>query len=419
MNLTLEPGCAAGVVTAPPSKSLAHRVLICSALSGQPCIVENMAWSDDLLATLDCLTALGARVEKLADRKHNQVTIDGSGLLTGSGPVRLPCRASGSTLRFLLPVVLALGRPAVFTGEASLFTRPLDYYEKICRMQAISWEKGEGELRVDGQLESGAFEIPGDVSSQFVTGMLLALPLLDGQSEIRILPPITSRPYIELTQAVIRDFGIRAISVGGDRFHIPANQSFRPHRTSLEGDWSNGAVWLALNLLGSRITVRGLADRTVQGDKICQTWFRSLGRGSVTIDVTDHPDLAPLLMTCAAALHGAVLTGCGRLQYKESPRGEAMAAELRKFGAEIIVDDERIWIGSATLRRPSEPLDAHNDHRIAMALAVLCTLYGGTICGAEAVRKSYPEFFDRLRSLGIEIAAEEAPALPAGEDTQT
>lgn len=419
MNLTLEPGCAAGVVTAPPSKSLAHRVLICSALSGQPCIVENMAWSDDLLATLDCLTALGARVEKLADRKHNQVTIDGSGILTGSGPVRLPCRASGSTLRFLLPVVLALGRPAVFTGEASLFSRPLDYYEKICRMQAISWEKGEGELRVDGQLESGAFEIPGDVSSQFVTGMLLALPLLDGQSEIRILPPITSRPYIELTQAVIRDFGIRAISVGGDRIHIPANQSFRPHRTSLEGDWSNGAVWLALNLLGSRITVGGLADRTVQGDKICQTWFRSLGRGSVTIDVTDHPDLAPLLMTCAAALHGAVLTGCGRLQYKESPRGEAMAAELRKFGAEIIVDDERIWIGSATLRRPSEPLDAHNDHRIAMALAVLCTLYGGTICGAEAVRKSYPEFFDQLRSLGIEIAAEEAPALPAGEDTQT
>ena len=419
MNLTIEPGFAAGTVTAPPSKSMAHRVLICAALSGQPCTVENMAWSEDLLATLDCLTALGAKVEKRIDRKHSKLTIDGSAIFTASGPVVLPCRASGSTLRFLIPVVLALGRPATFTGEASLFTRPLDYYEKICRMQAIAWEKGEDFLRVEGQLESGAFEIPGDVSSQFVTGMLLALPLLDGQSAIRILPPVTSRPYIELTQAVIRDFGIRAITVGGDRFHVPANQHFRPHRTSLEGDWTNGAVWLALNLLGSRITVRGLNDRTVQGDKICQTWFHALGRGSATIDVTDHPDLAPLLMTCAAALHGAVLTGCGRLQYKESPRGEAMAAELGKFGAEVVVDDERIWIGTAALRRPSEPLDAHNDHRIAMALAVLCTLYGGTIQGAEAVRKSYPEFFDRLRSLGVEIAAEETPALPAGEEPQT
>ena len=359
MNLTIEPGFAAGTVTAPPSKSMAHRVLICAALSGQPCTVENMAWSEDLLATLDCLTALGAKVEKRIDRKHSELTIDGAAIFTASGPVVLPCRASGSTLRFLIPVVLALGRPATFTGEASLFTRPLDYYEKICRMQAITWEKGEDFLRVEGQLESGAFEIPGDVSSQFVTGMLLALPLLDGQSAIRILPPVTSRPYIELTQAVIRDFGIRAITVGGDRFHVPANQHFRPHRTSLEGDWTNGAVWLALNLLGSRITVRGLNDRTVQGDKICQTWFYALGRGSATIDVTDHPDLAPLLMTCAAALHGAVLTGCGRLQYKESPRGEAMAAELGKFGAEVVVDDERIWIGTAALRRPSEPLDAH------------------------------------------------------------
>ena len=196
MNLTIEPGFAAGTVTAPPSKSMAHRVLICAALSGQPCTVENMAWSEDLLATLDCLTALGAKVEKRIDRKHSELTIDGAAIFTASGPVVLPCRASGSTLRFLIPVVLALGRPATFTGEASLFTRPLDYYEKICRMQAITWEKGEDYLRVEGQLESGAFEIPGDVSSQFVTGMLLALPLLDGQSAIRILPPVTSGPIL-------------------------------------------------------------------------------------------------------------------------------------------------------------------------------------------------------------------------------
>ena len=418
MNLTIEPGFASGAVTAPPSKSQAHRVLICSALSGRPCTVENMAWSEDLLATLDCLTALGARVEKQIGRRQNAVTIDGAGIFTASEPAVLPCRASGSTLRFLIPVVLALGRPATFTGEESLFSRPLDYYERICRMQDLVWEKGAEFLRVDGQLEADRFEIPGDVSSQFLTGMLLALPLLDGQSELCILPPVTSRPYIELTQAVIRDFGIRAISIGSDRFHIPANQSFRPHRTSLEGDWSNAAVWLAMNMLGSRITVKALADRTVQGDKICQTWFAAMGRQKLTADVTDHPDLAPLLMACAAALHGAVLTGCGRLQYKESPRGEAMAEELRKFGADVLVDDDRIWVGSKPLRRPRENLNAHNDHRIAMALSVLCTVYGDTIEGAEAVRKSYPEFYDRLRSLGVEIKAEETPALPAGEEAQ-
>ena len=420
MTLTIEPGFAEGVVTAPPSKSLAHRVLICSALSGRPCTVENMAWSDDILATLDCLTALGAKVEKQISRRQSAVTIDGADIFTAAGPVTLPCRASGSTLRFLIPVVLALGRPAVFTGEASLFARPLDYYEQLCRTQGIFWEKGPDFLRVEGRLEPDAFEIPGDVSSQFVTGMLLALPLLGGQSEIRLLPPITSRPYIELTQAVVRDFGIRAISVGTDRFHIPANQKFRPHRTSLEGDWSNGAVWLAMNLLGSRITVRGLSDRSVQGDKICQSWFTALRRKKLTLDVSDHPDLAPLLISCAAALNGAVLTGCGRLQYKESPRGEAMAEELRKFGAEVMVDDDQIWVGSAALRRPSEDLDAHNDHRIAMALAVLCTLYGGRIRGAEAVRKSYPEFFDILGGLGIAVTPEEEPqpaALPAGGET--
>ena len=173
-----------------------------------------------------------------------------------------------------------------------------------------------------------------------------------------------------------------------------------------------------MNLLGSRITVKSLADRTVQGDKISQEWFTALRRKKVTLDVSDHPDLAPLLMACAAVLHGAVLTGCGRLQYKESPRGEAMAAELQKFGADVLVDDDKIWIGSAALHRPAEDLCSHNDHRIVMALAVLCTLYGGTIRGAEAVSKSYPEFFDLLRGLGVEIRAEEAPALPAGEETQ-
>ena len=202
MKVKIEPGALCGTVTAPPSKSLTHRKLICSALSGRPCRIENVMLSEDILATMDCLSALGAEIS----RSGNTVTVDGSGIFVQSRPVHMPCRASGSTLRFLLPVVLALGRPAVFDGEASLFCRPLGYYEDLCRNQGILWEKGADSLSVSGRLQAGTFEIPGERSSQFVTGMLFALPMLPGQSEIRLIPPVTSRPYIRMTQAVLRDF---------------------------------------------------------------------------------------------------------------------------------------------------------------------------------------------------------------------
>lgn len=417
MKVKIEPGALCGTVTAPPSKSLTHRKLICSALSGRPCRIENVMLSEDILATMDCLSALGAEIS----RSGNTVTVDGSGIFVQTRPVHMPCRASGSTLRFLLPVVLALGRPAVFDGEASLFCRPLGYYEDLCRNQGILWEKGADSLSVSGRLQAGTFEIPGERSSQFVTGMLFALPMLPGQSEIRLIPPVTSRPYIRMTQAVLRDFSIRAISVGDDAFHIPAHQKYRPHNTRVEGDWTNGAVLLALNLLNGGLTIKGLDERSVQGDTVSNRWLQALARSRATFDLTDNPDLAPLLMACAAALHGVVLNGAGRLQYKESDRGAAMAAELEKFGATVFVDDDRIWVDSNHLHRPTSELVAHSDHRIAMSLAVLCTLYGGTIRGAEAVDKSWPGFFDVLRGLGLSVTEENDPepaALPAGGENE-
>lgn len=402
MTLTIEPGFASGTVTIPPSKSMAHRQLICAALSRRPCRVENLAWSEDVLATVDCLRALGARLSCEEDAAE----VDGTDLLTGDGPLTLPCGSSGSTLRFLIPLALTTGRPVTFTGSARLFARPLEIYQTICQRQKLRFELGETALTVEGRLRPGEYEIPGNVSSQFVTGLLLALPLLPESSELRLLPPVESRPYIRMTLGVLRDYGLRIVSVGDDRFHVPGKQKLRPHRVKVEGDWSNAAFLEALNTLGSRVKLKGLNETSTQGDKICRDWFAQLARGKTELNLSDNPDLAPVLMTLAAALHGAVFTGTSRLRAKESDRGTVMAQELEKFGAQVIVDDERIWVADTRLRRPAEPLDTHDDHRIAMALAVLCTMYGGTVCGAEAVSKSWPDFFEVLKELGISVEEE-------------
>ena len=264
MTLTIEPSFATGTVWAPPAKSMVHRDLICAALAPSPCRVENLAWSEDVLATVDCLRALGASVSC----GETTALVDGAGLFAGEGPFVLPCRASGSTLRFLIPLALTRGIPVTFTGTESLFARPLEVYEKLCARQKIRFERTDTSLTVEGRLRPGEYEIPGNVSSQFVTGLLLALPLLPEPSELRILPPIESRPYISMTLAVLRDFGVRIVSINEDRFHIPGKQKLRPHTVKVEGDWSAGAVLEAMNTLGSRLRIRGLRDTSTQGDKI-------------------------------------------------------------------------------------------------------------------------------------------------------
>ena len=402
MTLTITPSVPNGTVVAPPSKSMAHRLLLAAALSKAPCFVENVDLSKDVQATVDCLRVLGAELTE-AD---GVFTVNGSGLLEDDRPLLLPCGDSGSTLRFLIPLTLLTGRPAVFTGSKALLSRPLEPYRDLCRERGILYDLQPDRLTVMGKLRPGVYELPGNVSSQFVTGLLYALPLLEGPSEIRLTPPVESRAYIKMTLLTLRDFGIRIVSVGDEKFHIPGNQKYRPHRTRVEGDWSNGAFLEALNALGGRVRILGLNRLSPQGDKICLDHFKALQKGKPTLNLSDCPDLAPVLMALAAACHGAVFTGTGRLRLKESDRGCAMAAELEKFGAQVLVEPERIWVGESPLHRPTEPLDAHNDHRIAMALAVLCTLFGGTIRGAEAVAKSWPDFFRVLEKLGVELREE-------------
>ena len=401
MNLIIKPSQAQGTVWAPPSKSMAHRQLIAAALGAEPRKVENLEWSEDILATLDCLRALGASIERSGD----------TAVLGGLDPFAveegavLPCRESGSTLRFLLPLALLSGKTVSFTGSERLLARPLEPYEKICAAQRLFYDRQRDRLTVRGPLRADEeFELAGDVSSQFVTGLLYALPFLPEPSRITLLPPVESGSYINMTLAVLRNYGIRIVSVGKDRFHIPAKQKYRPHPVKVEGDWSNAAFLEALNRLGGRIRIRGLDSLSPQGDKIFPELAAKLSaKKKPVLDVSDCPDLAPVLMALAAAGRGVVLEGAGRLRYKESDRGVVMAQELQKFGIQAVADENRIWVEDGTLLTPTEPLDSHNDHRIAMALTVLLSLVGGELQNAEAVTKSWPSFYEVLQGLGIVI----------------
>ena len=399
MNLLIKPSQASGTVTAPPSKSMAHRQLIAAALAKEPRAVENLDWSEDILATLDCLRAMGASVARSEDR----VTIGSLDPFAVAEGTVLHCRESGSTLRFLLPLALLCGRTVVFTGSERLLERPLEAYEGICARQRLHYDRQRDRLTVRGPLRPDEFALRGDLSSQFVTGLLFALPFLPEPSRLSLLPPVESGSYIDMTLAVLRNYGIRIVSVGGDRFHIPASQKYRPHPVRVEGDWSNAAFLEALNYLGGRVRVRGLDPLSRQGDKVFSALVQTLRQKRPVLNIADCPDLAPILMALAAAGRGAVLEGTDRLKFKESDRGVVMAEELAKLGIQAVADEHRIWVEDGSLRTPTEPLDSHNDHRIAMALTVLLTLVGGELRGAEAVAKSWPDFYDVLRSLGIVI----------------
>ena len=400
MNLRIYPGRPQGVIAAPPSKSIAHRLLLCAGLSAGESRIQGVQPSDDLRATVDCLRALGAAVRLDGDC----ATVRGTDPRKANSAV-LPCCACGSTLRFFLPLCLLGGAPMTLTGAESLLRRPLTVYESLCRAQGLRFERAPGRVTVQGPLAPGSFEIPGNVSSQFVTGLLFALPLLDGDSTLRLLPPVESRPYIDLTLQALRESGIEIDAADGG-FRIPGGQRFRARACAVEGDASNAAFLDALNLIGGAVTVTGLNPASLQGDRVYADCFRQLQAGFAEIDLADCPDLAPVLFAAAALLHGGRFTGTARLRMKESDRGEAMRRELRKFGCEIEIKENEITVPPCVLHAPASPLDGHDDHRIVMALAVLACRFGGLLRGAEAVKKSYPAFFDDLTSLRVETEAD-------------
>ena len=404
MRAIIQPGFARGSVAAPPSKSMAHRLLICAGLANGISVIRNVDRSEDILATADCLTALGASLEW----EGSTVRVRGCDPRK-AGPSVLRCRESGSTLRFMIPLCLLSGNAMRLEGSRTLLSRPLSVYEDLCREQELTLLREDGSLTVKGSLVPGEYAVPGGISSQFISGLLFALPLLPGDSRIWLIPPVESRSYLSLTLQALRDAGVSVAWTDEYTLAVPGNASYRPLDTAVEGDCSNAAFFEALNCAGGSVTVTGLRENSLQGDRVYRDHLTRLQEGPAEIDLTDCPDLAPVLFAAAALCHGAVFTGTRRLRFKESDRGTVMAQEMKKFGVTLSLEENRITVPAAGIRTPSEPLDSHNDHRVAMALSLLCTRTGGEIRCAEAVRKSFPDYWERLRSLGIGVSLSSDP----------
>ncbi len=396
MRIKIEKSVAVGSVTAPPSKSYAHRLLICSALAEGKSTVYGISDSDDMRATLSCLSSLGINYSK----EHDVVKIQGINLHMASSATDFYCNESGSTLRFFIPIALAMGGKFNFHGTERLISRGISVYEDICKNQGITCTKYSDRIFFDGKLKPDTFNIPGDISSQFISGLLFALPLLDGDSKINITTELESAKYIDITIDALGSFGIK-IERKNNSFYIKGNQKYRSQDVTVEGDASNGAFLDAFNILGGDVSVLGIKEDTLQADGIYKKLFSQLENSTPTIDISDCPDLGPILFALSAVKNGATFFGTRRLRIKESDRASAMASELSKLGVEVVVNENSVSVRGGEIKSPVEALYGHNDHRIVMALSVILTLVGGEIDGCEAVSKSYPEFFDVIRALNI------------------
>ncbi len=398
MTVNVLPSKANGKIFAPASKSVSHRALICAALSEES-IVHGLAFSDDVIATINCIKALGAKIEKISE---DTIKVKGINPNYALSNANLFCNESGSTLRFFIPICLLFGQKIKLCGSERLFERPLEVYEEICSKQDIYFEKKKTEIILNGKLLPGEFSIKADISSQFISGLLFALPLLKGDSVINLIGETQSLPYIYITLNVLKEFGIK-VDFLGNKIFIKGNQKYKNCNYTIEGDYSNAAFLDAFNLFGGSVTVDGLKENSLQGDKFYKEYFELLKNGTLEISLKDCPDLGPILFTAAAYLNGAEFVDTARLRIKESDRVFAMKEELNKFGAELICKENSVTVLKRELHKPEQILCSHNDHRIAMSLCVLLSVFGGEIDGAEAVNKSYPEFYNDIKKLGIEV----------------
>ena len=381
MDITIQPALLRGEITVIPSKSQAHRLLICAAFADRETLLLCPQTNWDIEATADCLRALGARIEYTA--AGYMVTPIKEVVKTAV----LDCCESGSTLRFMLPIVGALGVDATFQMAGRLPQRPLSpLWEELERMGCTLTRPTESTIRCTGKLKPGKYSIDGGVSSQFITGLLFALALIDGETELSITGKAESRPYIEMTRKAL------------ELFRAPNFTS--PGTVTVEGDWSNGAFFLAAKALGSELNVLGLDADSLQGDRAVAEILEKLVSGAAIISAADIPDLVPILAVVAAAKQGATFTNIGRLRLKESDRVASVIAMITALGGEATADDDTLYVNATGLH--GGVVDSCNDHRIAMAAAIAATVCKEpvTILGAQAVNKSYPQFWEEYRRLG-------------------
>lgn len=399
MKVKILPSKTSGEVSAPPSKSFAHRYLIGSVLSRGKCVIKNIADSDDISATLSCIEQLGGSVTK----DGNIVTVIPTNEKQIENAV-FDCKESGSTLRFFIPVVLATGaKNCTFSGSERLLARGIKEYEKLFENSDVKIKSDEKSIEISGKLTTGNYEISGEVSSQYTTGMLFALSGLSGKSTLKITGNAESRAYVDMTIKVLKDFGADITENEKNFFEINGKGRLSPGEFTVEGDWSNAAFLIALSRLLGTISVSGLNENSVQGDRFSSVAFDALDGENAEIDLKDCPDLAPILFSYAAYKNGGRFTNTRRLRVKESDRANVMAEELKKFGANVKVYENSVEIEKTQLKPPIVPLCGHNDHRIVMALSVLATVFGAEIDGAEAVNKSYPDFFRVIKKAGVNV----------------
>lgn len=405
MDLQIIPKKLSGAVTPPPSKSQAHRLLIAAALAEGESTLHNIARSQDIEATLRCITALGGRWTETAPGTLTVTGIGGRRLSGGDLP-RLDCGESGSTLRFFIPIALAVAGGGVFTGHGRLMERPQGPYFQLFDKKGIFYEQKNGVLTVRGALTPGEYVLPGNVSSQFFTGLLFALPLLDGVSAVVSSTEIESQAYITMTLEAMRQAGVPVAERPGLRSFEVLHAAYHPFAATVEADWSQAAFWYAANFLDSRVEIRDLNPDSGQGDKVVSELYWQLARpGDAEIDVSSCPDLLPPLAVMAAVRSGTTrFVNAARLRIKESDRLSTITAALTALGAEVHEEPDRlIIVGKPSL--PGGTVDCANDHRIAMMAAIAATGCTGavTIRGAECVQKSYPDFWEVYRSLGGDI----------------
>lgn len=403
MNIEITPHKLAGRVTVPPSKSVAHRMLIAAALAGGTSVIENLAPSADILATVGAMRALGADI----DYSGTRAVI--TGIENSPNSAVIDCCESGSTLRFIIPVAAALGVKAEYLGRAKLPQRPITPYLDELPKHGVSFDyQNTMPFTVSGRLAGGKFYVDGGVSSQFITGLLFALPLLPEDSELILTSHLESKPYVDITVGVLKDFGVTVTETENGYF-VKGGQRFKGGSFTVEGDHSQGAFFKVANSLGSNVEISGLNVNSFQGDKkiieICEeiVYNKNGSLNSFTADVADIPDLVPVLAVLAAFCEGeSRIVNAARLRIKESDRLAVMEEVLTSLGADVKTTADSMVIRGAKSLKGGVSVNSHADHRIAMAAAIAATRCEKNIIvtGAECVSKSYPDFWEVYRSLG-------------------
>lgn len=418
MKVKVYPSKVHGKVVIPPSKSMSHRAIICAALANGRSEISNVAYSDDIKITIAGMQQLGANITCLEDR----VIVEGIKDFNDLQDTTIFCNESGSTLRFFIPIFSLCNREIHFTGRNRLLKRPQTIYENIFKQQDIPYYQDDEKISIGGSLKPGNYELNGDVSSQFISGLLFTLPLLDGDSTIHIKEPYESRSYVDLTLEMLERYGIHAHYSDSNTLVIKGNQTYQPNNYNIEGDYSQLGFFAVLATINNDLHCGGLIHNSKQGDKQIISILKDAGarieevedgfkiyKSSLQptkIDLQDCPDLGPILNVMAMYAQGeTTIYNAQRLRYKESDRIAAMEEELLKLGATIHTTESEIIIHGNKSYHGDVSLSGHKDHRIVMSLSVAATLFDKPVMieGAQAINKSYPTFFEDLTRIGVKV----------------